>query len=93
MINYLVIFIFLRGLVVFVSKFKHFLLILMGLEFIVLSIFFGIFLYLSLLRTDYYLVLIYLVIRVSEGALALRVLVSLIRRHGNDYIIRFSSLW
>lgn len=91
--EFLIIFIFFSGLLIFCSKFKHLLVILLGLEFVVLSIFLGIFFYYGYFSYDYFLILVYLVISVSEGALSLGMLVNLIRNHGRDYILSFSVLW
>lgn len=85
--------IFFCGLIVFSLKRKHLLLILLSLEFIVLSLYFNIFLYLRILNYEYFFSIIFLTIRVCEGALGLSILVLIIRTHGNDYILTFSSLW
>lgn len=90
---YASILIFLSGLTVFSIKRDHLLLILLRLEFIVLSLYFIIFLYLELIRYDYFFSILFLRFRVCEGALGLSVLVSIIRSVGNDYIISFSFLW
>lgn len=94
MIIYLYIFrfIYFCGLIVFVLKRKHLLLILLRLEFIVLSLYFLLFIYLNLLNYEYFFCIIFLIIRVCEGTLGLSVLVLIIRRNGNDYILIFSSL-
>lgn len=84
--------IFFRGLYVFRIKRKHLLLILLSLEFIVLSIYFIIFIYLSLINNEYFFSMIFLTFRVCEGALGLSILVSLIRTHGNDYFQSFNLL-
>nr|YP_010954484.1 NADH dehydrogenase subunit 4L [Euparatettix tridentatus]WMV02049.1 NADH dehydrogenase subunit 4L [Euparatettix tridentatus] len=81
--------IFLSGLYVFSSFRKHLLLMLLGLECMVLSIFYYIFLYLMFFDYVYYFLIIFLIFSVCEGALGLSVLVSLIRSCGNDYV--FSS--
>lgn len=86
----LVIFIiFLIGNLIFVSKYKHLLIVLLRLEFIVLRIFF--FILILFLNIDYeiYMLIVFLVFSVCEGVLGLSILVSIIRTHGNDY---FQSL-
>lgn len=85
-------FIFFSGLLVFSSKRKHLLLMLLSLEFIVLSLYFNIFLFLSGYGYDYFFSIIFITIRVCEGALGLSIMVTIIRSWGNDYILTFSSL-
>lgn len=86
-------FMFLGGLLVFSLKRKHLLLILLRLEFIILSIYFLMFFYFRFLGGDYFFSMVFLTFRVCEGVLGLSVLVSLIRTHGNDYFQRFNVLW
>lgn len=85
--------IFFSGLLVFCIKRKHLLVILLRLEFIILSLYFNLFLYLRRLNYEFYFCIIFIVIRVCEGALGLSILVSLIRTHGNDYFQTFNILW
>nr|YP_009936911.1 NADH dehydrogenase subunit 4L [Tuta absoluta]QNT11855.1 NADH dehydrogenase subunit 4L [Tuta absoluta]UJM44077.1 NADH dehydrogenase subunit 4L [Tuta absoluta]UJM44090.1 NADH dehydrogenase subunit 4L [Tuta absoluta] len=84
-----IIFMFILGNMIFVSKHKHLLIVLLSLEFIVLSIFFFMMLFLSYIEFDMYMLMVFLVFSVCEGALGLSILVSMIRTHGNDY---FQSL-
>nr|QIV24714.1 NADH dehydrogenase subunit 4L [Eboraphyllus middletoni] len=84
---------FFCGLIVFSSKRKHLLLMLLSLEFIVLSLYLGICFYLSGSSCDYFFLMIFLTMSVCEGVLGLSVLVSMIRTQGNDYILTFSLLW
>nr|YP_009868691.1 NADH dehydrogenase subunit 4L [Alphitobius diaperinus]QKI32136.1 NADH dehydrogenase subunit 4L [Alphitobius diaperinus]QNK05478.1 NADH dehydrogenase subunit 4L [Alphitobius diaperinus] len=86
-------FMFMGGLLVFSMKRKHLLLMLLSLEFIVLSLYFLIFLYLSFLGNEYFFSMIFLTFSVCEGVLGLSILVSLIRTHGNDYFHSFNVLW
>nr|AML25623.1 NADH dehydrogenase subunit 4L [Staphylinidae sp. BMNH 1274669] len=81
------------GILVFCLKRKHLLLMLLSLEFIVLSLYFNLFLYLSNFNYEFYFCMIFLTMSVCEGALGLAILVSLIRTHGNDYFQSFSILW
>nr|ALO70338.1 NADH deshydrogenase subunit 4L [Atheta sp. 2 EF-2015] len=81
------------GLLVFCMKRKHLLLMLLSLEFIILSLYFNMFIYLSSFNFEYYFCMIFLTMSVCEGALGLSILVSLIRTHGNDYFQTFSVLW
>nr|ARH53970.1 NADH dehydrogenase subunit 4L [Orsodacne cerasi] len=84
---------FFSGLIVFASKRKHLLLMLLSLEFVVLALYLSIFLYLSMINFEYYFSMIFLSMSVCEGVLGLSILVSLIRTFGNDYILSFSILW
>nr|YP_010728563.1 NADH dehydrogenase subunit 4L [Helota yehi]WEA76649.1 NADH dehydrogenase subunit 4L [Helota yehi] len=93
MILLISIFMFLSGVIVFSSKRKHLLLMLLSLEFIVLSLYLNLFLYLNTMTYDYLFSMIFLTMSVCEGALGLSVLVSMIRVHGNDYILTMNSLW
>nr|ALO77657.1 NADH deshydrogenase subunit 4L [Anaspis sp. ANA01] len=83
---------FLVGLIVFSLKRKHLLLMLLSLEFLVLSVYLNAFMYLSF-SADFFFSMIFLTFTVCEGALGLSILVSLIRTHGNDYFQSFSVLW
>nr|YP_010364909.1 NADH dehydrogenase subunit 4L [Condica illecta]UNP54953.1 NADH dehydrogenase subunit 4L [Condica illecta] len=80
---------FVIGNLIFISKHKHLLIVLLSLEFIVLSIFFFMLIYLSSIENDMYMLMLFLVFSVCEGGLGLSILVSMIRTHGNDY---FQSL-
>lgn len=77
------------GVVVFVSGYKHLLTILLRLEYIVLSLFLILFVFLCINSFQGYFRIVFLTFRVCEGALGLSILVSIIRTHGNDY---FQSL-
>nr|UFZ13277.1 NADH dehydrogenase subunit 4L [Corydalus sp. 3 YLJ-2021a] len=92
MMKYFFIFMFLCGSWVFVSKRKHLLLMLLSLEFIVVSLFMGLMVILSLYNYESYFSMFYLVFSVCEGALGLGILVSMIRSHGNDYFNSFNIL-
>nr|AII02527.1 NADH dehydrogenase subunit 4L [Acronicta psi] len=83
---------FIVGNLIFVSKHKHLLIVLLSLEFIVLSIFFFLLIYLMFINYDMYMLMVFLVFSVCEGALGLSILVSMIRTHGNDYFQSFNLL-
>nr|WJJ70280.1 NADH dehydrogenase subunit 4L [Celaenorrhinus maculosa] len=85
-------FMFLIGNMIFVSKHKHLLIVLLSLEFIVLSIYMLLLLYLSFIEFDMYMLMVFLVFSVCEGALGISILVSMIRTHGNDYFQGFNLL-
>nr|YP_010947341.1 NADH dehydrogenase subunit 4L [Mustilizans shennongi]WGO62366.1 NADH dehydrogenase subunit 4L [Mustilizans shennongi] len=80
------------GALIFVSQNKHLLIVLLSLEFMVLSVFFLLLLLLSFINYDMYMLMVFLVFSVCEGALGLSILVSMIRTHGNDYFQSFSLL-
>nr|UNZ93505.1 NADH dehydrogenase subunit 4L [Antheraea yamamai] len=93
MYNLMVIFImFVIGNLIFVSKNKHLLVVLLSLEFIILSIFFIMLFLLSFIEYDMYMLMVFLVFTVCEGALGLSILVSMIRTHGNDYFQSYNLL-
>nr|YP_009251321.1 NADH dehydrogenase subunit 4L [Hapsodrilus ignifer]AIQ80118.1 NADH dehydrogenase subunit 4L [Hapsodrilus ignifer] len=81
------------GVTVFCFKCKHLLLMLLSLEFVVLSLYFGLYLCIMFYCYEYYFGMVFLTMSVCEGALGLAVLVSMIRSYGNDYFQSFSILW
>nr|WMQ52818.1 NADH dehydrogenase subunit 4L [Agrius convolvuli] len=83
---------FFIGNLIFISKNKHLLITLLSLEFMVLSIFFFLLIYLMMINYDMYMLMVFLVFSVCEGALGLSILVSMIRTHGNDYFQSFNLL-
>nr|AJH66260.1 NADH dehydrogenase subunit 4L [Bombyx mori] len=91
-IRFLFIYMFFVGNLIFVSKNKHLLVVLLSLEFIVLSIFFFFLVLLMFIDYDMYMLMVFLVFSVCEGSLGLSILVSMIRSHGNDYFQSFSML-
>nr|ARF02884.1 NADH dehydrogenase subunit 4L [Cydalima perspectalis]UBD09486.1 NADH dehydrogenase subunit 4L [Cydalima perspectalis]WEV93784.1 NADH dehydrogenase subunit 4L [Cydalima perspectalis] len=88
----LIIIMFIVGNMIFVFKHKHLLIVLLSLEFIVLSIFFFMLMMFSFIEYDMYMLMVFLVFSVCEGALGLSILVSMIRTHGNDYFQSFNLL-
>nr|WPM93084.1 NADH dehydrogenase subunit 4L [Cricotopus cf. montanus] len=87
-----VMYLFFAGVIAFVSSRKHLLSTLLSLEFIVLSLFFLLFLFLNLLNFEVYFSMMFLTFSVCEGALGVSILVSMIRTHGNDNFNSFSLL-
>nr|YP_010953308.1 NADH dehydrogenase subunit 4L [Deleatidium vernale]WMQ76566.1 NADH dehydrogenase subunit 4L [Deleatidium vernale] len=77
---------------VFVSKRKHLLGTLLSLEFIMLSLYMMVFVYVLTLGYELYFMMMFLTMVVCEGALGLSILVSMIRTHGNDYFQSFNIL-
>nr|APX40040.1 NADH dehydrogenase subunit 4L [Longitarsus nigrofasciatus] len=84
---------FVMGMISFIFNRKHFLLMLLMLEFIVIIMYLNMYLYLSLLNYEFFFSMIFLTMSVCEGALGLSILILMVRMHGNDYILTFSSLW
>nr|YP_009918076.1 NADH dehydrogenase subunit 4L [Serratella sp. Liaoning-2019]QLP88978.1 NADH dehydrogenase subunit 4L [Serratella sp. Liaoning-2019] len=82
----------LAGLYVFSSRRKHLLMTLLSLEFISLSLYFVLYIFLLTKSSELYFLMVFLTFVVCEGALGLSILVSLIRTHGNDYFQSFSIL-
>nr|YP_010250891.1 NADH dehydrogenase subunit 4L [Ips calligraphus]QTV76825.1 NADH dehydrogenase subunit 4L [Ips calligraphus] len=94
--NYYIIpftFLFFSGLVVYSLNYKHFLIMLLSLEVVVVSLFLLIFFFCSVYSLEVFLSIIYLSLSVCEGALGLSLLVLLIRTHGNDSLFTFDLLW
>nr|UZG66038.1 NADH dehydrogenase subunit 4L [Sclerotia substriata] len=87
------IFMYFIGLFVMFLKCEHLLLILLSLEFIVLSMYMGLVLYLMAFCCEGYFLMIFLSLSVYEGALGLSILVSMVGSYGNDYINSFNILW
>nr|QWB85673.1 NADH dehydrogenase subunit 4L [Mantitheus pekinensis] len=84
---------FISGLIVFSSKRKHLLLMLLSLEFVVLSLYFNILIYLKSMNYELFFLMVFLTVSVCEAALGLSILVFMIRTFGNDYVLSFSCLW
>uniref|UniRef100_UPI0031F393CC NADH dehydrogenase subunit 4L n=1 Tax=Calliptamus coelesyriensis TaxID=2866264 RepID=UPI0031F393CC len=81
--------VYFAGVYVFSSKRNHLLMVLLSLEYIVLSLFMLIIIFLVEFDYDYFFPVIFLVFSVCEGALGLSILVSMIRSHGNDFFNSF----
>nr|YP_010033112.1 NADH dehydrogenase subunit 4L [Hemipenthes neimengguensis]QOW39620.1 NADH dehydrogenase subunit 4L [Hemipenthes neimengguensis] len=86
------IFLFMIGVMVFVSYRKHLLSMLLSLEYMVLSLFLALCMYLFYFNNELYFSMVFLTFSVCEGALGLSILVSMVRTHGNDYFQSFSIL-
>nr|UEC45804.1 NADH dehydrogenase subunit 4L [Sinopodisma hengshanica] len=82
--------IYFSGIYVFSSKRKHLLMVLLSLEYIVLSLFMLIIIFLIEFNYDYFFPVFFVFFSVCEGALGLSILVSMIRSHGNDFFNSFS---
>nr|YP_009918406.1 NADH dehydrogenase subunit 4L [Caryopemon giganteus]QLX47631.1 NADH dehydrogenase subunit 4L [Caryopemon giganteus] len=84
---------FVMGLISFSINRVHLLVMLLSLEFLVLSLYYMLSLSLGLMIYESFFLMILLSMSVCEGVLGLSILVSMIRVHGNDMILTFSSLW
>nr|AXS64812.1 NADH dehydrogenase subunit 4L [Cleridae sp. 1 KM-2017] len=84
---------FILGGLSFSMKRKHLLMMLLSLEFMVLSLFLGLFFYFNSFNYEFFFSMIYITFSVCEGALGLSLLVCMIRTHGNDYFQMFNLLW
>ena len=80
------------GLVAFVSSRKHLLNTLLRLEFIMVNLFWFIVLQVGGIGGDLYFTVFFLALAACEGALGLAILVSIVRRHGNDKFRTFRVL-
>nr|YP_009555380.1 NADH dehydrogenase subunit 4L [Triodia sylvina]AZU95917.1 NADH dehydrogenase subunit 4L [Triodia sylvina] len=85
-------FMFMLGNMIYCSKRKHLLVVLLSLEFMVLSLFFFMVIYLSNIDYEFYFLMIFLVFSVCEGVLGLSILISMIRTNGNDFFQSFNLL-
>nr|WCL18780.1 NADH dehydrogenase subunit 4L [Phthiridium sp. A GC-2023a] len=83
---------FLMGMLVFIKNKKHLLIMLLSLEYMVLSLFMMLYLYFSMMYNMYFLLMIFLVMSVCEGVLGLSILVSMVRMYGNDNFQVFNIL-
>nr|ALO70454.1 NADH deshydrogenase subunit 4L [Coccinellidae sp. 1 EF-2015] len=86
-------YIYFMGVFSFCIKRKHLLMMLLSLEFIVLSLFLMFFMYLINLNYEYYFSMIFISLSVCESVLGLSLMVSMIRSHGSDYFVSFNMLW
>nr|AYR05294.1 NADH dehydrogenase subunit 4L [Coleoptera sp. ACP-2013] len=81
------------GLMVFSLNRKHFLVMLLSLEFLVISLYFLLSLTFCMLSNEFFFLMIFLTMSVCEGALGLSILVLFIRSFGNDNLMSFFILW
>jgi len=76
----------------FILNKSHIIILLLVLESIMLVLLVYLFFLLTEISINPYIFLILLTLRACEAALGLSILVSLIRFHGNDFIIRITRL-
>nr|QNV11528.1 NADH dehydrogenase subunit 4L [Cryphalus piceae] len=89
----LLLLIFCSGCGVYILNNRHFLIMLLSLEVLVIGLFLMMFLYFSYFDFEYFFSLVYLAMSVCEGALGLSLLVMIIRTHGSDNLYVFDNLW
>nr|AML25610.1 NADH dehydrogenase subunit 4L [Staphylinidae sp. BMNH 1274668] len=92
LISYIYIYMYMAGLFSFILS-KHFLLMLLSLEFMMMSLLMGIFFILLKMNFELYFLMIFMIMMVAEGVLGLSILVSLIRGYSNDYFNNYNLLW
>lgn len=80
-------------ILLFTFKRKHFLVILLRLEVSVVALYLGLFYSLSGAEYEFFFSIIFLTIRVCEGALGLSLIVLINRIYSNDLVLSFNSLW
>nr|YP_010709599.1 NADH dehydrogenase subunit 4L [Sosibia gibba]WCS40814.1 NADH dehydrogenase subunit 4L [Sosibia gibba] len=85
-------FMFFCGLLVFSFNYNHFLITLLSLEYLVLSLFWFVYMYMLFMTFDLYFMMLMLTFWVCEATLGLSLLVSMIRGYGNDYFSSFNLL-
>nr|YP_010454133.1 NADH dehydrogenase subunit 4L [Neorossia caroli]QXJ42149.1 NADH dehydrogenase subunit 4L [Neorossia caroli] len=80
------VFIYISGVIILLSQWKHVLNILLSFEIMMLGII-SLFLFSwGLYSGDYSLMMVVVVFGVCEASLGLSLLVSMVRVHGNDYV-------
>nr|WGO58233.1 NADH dehydrogenase subunit 4L [Ergaula capucina] len=85
-------FLFFSGVWVFSSGYKHLLITLLSLEYMVLVIFLILYYFLISFNFELYFSMVFLTFSVCEGALGLSILVSMVRGYGNDYFQSYNLL-
>nr|QUB07120.1 NADH dehydrogenase subunit 4L [Donacia flemola] len=84
---------FFSGLLMYSFNYKHLLIMLLSLEFMIISLYFLLFNYLSSMSYEFFFSLIFLSMSVVESVLGLSIMVFMIRNFGNDYMLSFTFLW
>nr|QED57764.1 NADH dehydrogenase subunit 4L [Anthonomus eugenii] len=91
--SYFLVLLFLSGIFTFIMKNNHFLLMLLSLEFVVLSLFVSLLSNLTYFDFEYFLSMFFLSMSVCEGALGLSLLILMSRAQGSDKILLLDNLW
>nr|UYO79197.1 NADH dehydrogenase subunit 4L [Arctopsyche sp. XG-2022] len=82
---------FLSNLLISLNR-KHLLSMLLSLEFIMLILMLFMVVYFMNIQSDYYFLMMFMVMMVCEGVLGISILVLMIRVYGSDYFQLFSIL-
>nr|ANJ70661.1 NADH dehydrogenase subunit 4L [Stenus clavicornis] len=93
MMIYLILIMYFLGLFSYSMKRKHFLLMLIMLEFLVMISYFLYFIFCMSFYNEFYFLVMFFIMMVCESSLGLSVLVSIIRINGNDYFKSMSIMW
>uniref|UniRef100_A0A977PAD3 NADH-ubiquinone oxidoreductase chain 4L n=1 Tax=Coccotorus chaoi TaxID=2978103 RepID=A0A977PAD3_9CUCU len=91
--SYFLILLVFAGVFIFLFKNSHFLIMLLGLEFIVLALYVYLFMNFSFFNFEYFLSMFFLSMSVCESALGLSLLVLISRAQGSDKILLLDNLW
>nr|AIM19545.1 NADH dehydrogenase subunit 4L [Diceroprocta semicincta] len=83
---------FLSGMFSLCLSRKHIMMSLLSLELMILSLFCCYCFMLSMMMTDYYMLMIFLTFGVCEGVVGLSCLVMMIRSHGNDNLMSMTLM-
>nr|AYR05236.1 NADH dehydrogenase subunit 4L [Coleoptera sp. ACP-2013] len=84
---------FWSGVMSFLMNRKHLILMLLSLEFMIVSLYLGLMQYLYLMNYEFFFLMIFLTMSVCESAMGLSILVLMMRVNGNDYFETFNILW
>nr|AML26662.1 NADH dehydrogenase subunit 4L [Ptiliidae sp. BMNH 1274724] len=84
---------FLIGGLVLSFKCNNLLLMLLSLEFMILSLFMMIFYMMSFFMNELYFSMIFIIMSVCEGVIGLSLLVMMVRCYGNDFFCSFNIMW
>nr|YP_010610650.1 NADH dehydrogenase subunit 4L [Cirrothauma murrayi]WAP91405.1 NADH dehydrogenase subunit 4L [Cirrothauma murrayi] len=79
-------FMYISGLFVLLSQWKHILSVMLSFEIMMLGVLVSFIFCWGLMSLDYFLIMVVIVFSVCEASLGLSLLVSLIRCYGNDYV-------
>nr|YP_010693553.1 NADH dehydrogenase subunit 4L [Scolytoplatypus wugongshanensis]WCB99744.1 NADH dehydrogenase subunit 4L [Scolytoplatypus wugongshanensis] len=84
---------FILSVLIFILKYKHFLIMLMSMELMVLSLYMLFFMYFYYFSYEQFFIILYLVMSVCESAMGLSLLVLIVRSHFKDLLLLLDSLW
>nr|NP_071847.1 NADH dehydrogenase subunit 4L [Lithobius forficatus]AAG39994.1 NADH dehydrogenase subunit 4L [Lithobius forficatus] len=82
----------LSGGVVYISQYKHLLIMLISLEMMALSLFWMMSIWFFISDAEKFFMLVFLSLVACEGSLGLAILVSMVRFHGSDKFEGISTL-